>query len=78
VNPDFFTMAATAKDAGCRVGTTTNGMLLDDEKISRLVDRKVELVNTCIARIANGKFMESWCTIDELRLMQQLGIFPKQ
>jgi predicted ester cyclase len=39
--------------------------------------RKVELVNTCIARIANDKFMESWCTIDELRLMQQLGVIPE-
>ena len=40
--------------------------------------KKVELINTCIIGIANGKFMESWCTIDELRLMQQLGVIPKQ
>ena len=40
-------------------------------------NRKVELINTCIIRIANGKFMESWCTIDELRLMKQLGIVPE-
>lgn len=40
--------------------------------------RKVELINTCIVRIANCKLMESWCTMDDLRLMQQLGVFPKQ
>lgn len=40
--------------------------------------RRVELITTCIIRIANGKLMESWCTIDELRLMQQLGVIPKQ
>ena len=29
LHPDFFNMVALAKQAGCRVGTTTNGMLLD-------------------------------------------------
>ena len=39
--------------------------------------KKVEMINTCIVRIANGKLMESWCTLDELRLMQQLGAMPE-
>jgi MoaA/NifB/PqqE/SkfB family radical SAM enzyme len=51
MNPDFFTMAATAKDAGCRVGTTTNGMLLDDEKISRLVELKLDVVCFSLAGV---------------------------
>ena len=37
---------------------------------------KVETINTCIIRIAGGKLVESWCTLDELRLMQQLGVIP--
>ncbi len=40
--------------------------------------KKIEMISTCIVRIANGKFMESWCTLDELRLMQQLGVIPEQ
>jgi predicted ester cyclase len=40
--------------------------------------KKVEMISTCIVRIANGKLMESWCTLDELRLMQQLGAIPEQ
>ncbi len=40
--------------------------------------KKVEMINTCIIRIADGKFAESWCTLDELHLMQQLGAIPKQ
>ena len=39
--------------------------------------RRVELTNTCIIRIASGKFIESWCTINKLRLMQQLGVIPE-
>jgi MoaA/NifB/PqqE/SkfB family radical SAM enzyme len=37
LHPDFFAMAAIAKEAGCRVGTTTNGMLLNPNLITRLV-----------------------------------------
>jgi len=40
--------------------------------------KKVEMINTCIIRIADGKFAESWCTLDELHLMQQLGAIPEQ
>lgn len=39
---------------------------------------KVETINTCIIRIAGGKLAESWCTIDSMRMMQQLGIIPTQ
>jgi MoaA/NifB/PqqE/SkfB family radical SAM enzyme len=37
LHPDFFSMAAIAKAAGCRVGTTTNGMLLKPDLITRIV-----------------------------------------
>jgi len=40
--------------------------------------KKVEMINTCIIRIADGKYAESWCTLDELRLSQQLGVIPEQ
>ena len=40
--------------------------------------KKVEMINTCIIRIADGKYAESWCTLDQLHLMQQLGVIPKQ
>ena len=39
---------------------------------------KIEMTNTLIFRIAVGKLAENWATIDELRLMQQLGVIPKQ
>lgn len=49
LNPDFFAMAALAKDAGCRVGTTTNGMLLDIPKMERLVELEVDVAAFSLA-----------------------------
>ncbi len=39
---------------------------------------KIEMHDTSIKRIINGKFVESWGTLDTLSLMQQLGIIPKR
>ena len=49
LHPDFFNMVAQAKQAGCRVGTTTNGMLLDAEAITRLVESGLDLVAFSLA-----------------------------
>jgi predicted ester cyclase len=38
---------------------------------------KIEMKNTCIFRIANGKVAEWWGTLDGLRMMRQLGAVPK-
>lgn len=40
--------------------------------------KKIETINTCIMKITGGKFAECWATLDELRLMQQLGVIPSQ
>lgn len=39
---------------------------------------KIETTNTGIERIAGGKLAEWWGTTDTLRMMQQLGVIPKQ
>ena len=39
---------------------------------------KIKMTNTLIFRIAVGKLAENWATIDELRMMQQLGAIPSQ
>jgi len=51
LHPDFFIMVALAKEAGCQVGTTTNGMLLDDGKIRRLVESGLDLVAFSLAGV---------------------------
>jgi steroid delta-isomerase-like uncharacterized protein len=40
--------------------------------------KKFEMTNTAIFRIVNGKWAETWATVDNLGLLQQLGIIPKQ
>lgn len=37
---------------------------------------KINFTGVDIDRISNGKFVECWTNIDELGLMQQLGIIP--
>jgi predicted ester cyclase len=40
--------------------------------------KKVEMGYMLMYRIAGGKFVEAWGYSDELGLMQQLGLIPKQ
>ena len=51
LHPDFFSMASMAKGAGCMVGTTTNGTLLDAPKILRLVESGIDLVAFSLAGV---------------------------
>jgi predicted ester cyclase len=38
--------------------------------------KKIEMKNTSIKRIANGKLAESWGTLDTISMMRQLGLIP--
>ena len=49
LHPDFFEMVAIAKGAGCRVGTTTNGMLLNRETIERVVESRLDIIAFSLA-----------------------------
>jgi len=40
--------------------------------------KKIEMRNTSIKRIVNGKLAESWGTLDTLSMMRQLGLIPSQ
>jgi radical SAM protein with 4Fe4S-binding SPASM domain len=51
LNPDFFEMLKLAKNAGCMVGTSTNGMLLDDKMIKRLVKLGLDVIAFSLAGI---------------------------
>jgi MoaA/NifB/PqqE/SkfB family radical SAM enzyme len=51
LHPDFFAMVALAKEAGCRVGTTTNGMLLDTRKTYALVKSGLDVIAFSLAGI---------------------------
>ncbi len=49
LHPRLFDMIAVAKSAGCRVGLTTNGMLLSPENGDRLLNLDLDLIAISIA-----------------------------
>lgn len=49
LNPDLFTMIHACKSKRKRVGFTTNGMLLTDENIRKIVDLETDIISVSIA-----------------------------
>ncbi|MBS1238154.1 MAG: Radical domain protein [Deltaproteobacteria bacterium] len=49
LHPDFFDMVAIAKAAGWWVGTTTNGMLLNRDRITRSIESGLDIVAFSLA-----------------------------
>jgi len=49
LHPDFFEMVAIAKAAGWWVGTTTNGMLLNGDRITRTIESGLDIVAFSLA-----------------------------
>lgn len=49
LNPEFFEIAAFAKQAGCQVGTTTNAMLLSEEKIRKVIETGIDILAFSLA-----------------------------
>jgi MoaA/NifB/PqqE/SkfB family radical SAM enzyme len=49
LNPDLFSMIQIAKKAGCRVGTTTNGILLDREIINKIIASGIDVLAISLA-----------------------------
>jgi MoaA/NifB/PqqE/SkfB family radical SAM enzyme len=49
LNPDFFEMVAFAKRAGCKVGTTTNAMLLNEETIRKVIESGLDILAFSLA-----------------------------
>lgn len=49
LHPEFFEMVRIAKECGCRVGTTTNGMLCDDKTAERIVREGLNIIGFSLA-----------------------------
>ena len=50
-HPRFFDFLRIAKQAGCQVGTTTNGTLLDSDKIEKLISEGLDILGFSLAGI---------------------------
>ena len=51
MHPQFFEMLQIAKKAGCRVGTTTNGTLLNRELIEKIVSEGLDVIGFSLAGV---------------------------
>uniref|UniRef100_A0A7C3UXV8 Radical SAM protein n=1 Tax=Desulfobacca acetoxidans TaxID=60893 RepID=A0A7C3UXV8_9BACT len=77
LHPEFFTLVALARQAGCQVGTTTNGMLLDADSLKRLVDLEVGMVAFSLAGVGANhdavrrgtRFSE---VLEKIRLLREI------
>ncbi len=49
LHPDFFSLAALAREAGCSVGTTTNGMNLDSAWVERIIQSRLDILGFSLA-----------------------------
>jgi MoaA/NifB/PqqE/SkfB family radical SAM enzyme len=49
LNPEFFEIAAFAKRAGCKVGTTTNAMLLDEGTVRKVIESGLDILAFSLA-----------------------------
>jgi len=73
MNPHLFEMVKQAKAAGCRVGTTTNGMLLDEDKLAGLVNSGIDIVAFSLAGCSEKNDSVRKCT----RLSHVLDVIRK-
>ena len=53
LNNKIFEMIEIAKNEGSKVGLTTNGMLLDQETIDRLIDLKLDILGISLAGVTS-------------------------
>ena len=49
LNPHFFEMVRLAKEQGCQVGTTTNGTMVDRERLTRVVAIDLDIIAFSLA-----------------------------
>jgi MoaA/NifB/PqqE/SkfB family radical SAM enzyme len=80
MNPLFFEMACMAKAAGCRVGMTTNGMLLNDHKLTEIVNSCLDIVTFSLAGCSktNDVFRKGTRLAQVLKVIRQLKEIKEQ
>jgi len=78
LNPDLFSMIRACKATGKRVGFTTNGMLLNNETIQRMIDLETDIISISLTgthpathnRIRKGTDLTK--IIKNLELLQEI------
>lgn len=75
LNPHFREMLEIAKEAGCSVGFTTNGAMLDVDVMKTLVDLQIDLVSLSIAGSTVGSHESKRVGSDFHEITEKLTLF---
>jgi MoaA/NifB/PqqE/SkfB family radical SAM enzyme len=77
LNPHFFEMVRLAKEQGCQVGTTTNGILLDRKRLSQVMEHDMDFIAFSLAgtnqkndKIRRGTSLEQ--IVQTIKLLNEL------
>lgn len=65
-NPDFFKFVNIAKKSGCKVGTTTNGMLIEESFIEKIVDTQMDIIAFSLTGIKKNDILRNGTKINKV------------
>lgn len=72
-NPDFFKIVETAKKYGCKVGTTTNGMLIEQAHIERIIEFQMDIIALSLAGIKKNDTLRAGTKITKVfKVIEQI------
>ena len=73
-NPDFFRFVEISKKCGCEVGTTTNGMLIEDAHIEKIIDLNLDIIAFSLAGIKKNDILRAGTKADKIfRVIEKLN-----
>lgn len=77
LNPDFFKFVEVAKTAGCLVGTTTNGMLIKETDIEKILN--LDLIAFSLTGIKKNDILRQGTSIEKvLKTIEELNHIKKK
>lgn len=65
-NPDFFKFLKAAKDNGCIVGTTTNGMLIENHHIEKMIELNLNIIAFSLTGIKKNDILRAGTEIKKV------------
>jgi len=72
-NPDFFKFVEVAKKFECKVGTTTNGMLIEDFHIEKIIDLQMDIIAFSLAGIKKNDTLRAGTKIAKVfKVIEQI------
>ncbi len=77
LNPDLFSMILACKAKGKRVGFTTNGMLLSDETIRRIIGLGTDIISVSLAGTTPATHNRIRKGTDLIKIMNNLELMQK-